>query len=155
MTDSLKDFFVYDASTGNIYRDGAVATTAHSKGYLKVSFQGNKYLAHRLAWFLHYGKWPESQLDHINRNKTDNRIENLREATGSQNLFNRAEQSNNKSGKSGVFWYERKKRWIAYIKKCGTRINLGSFERFEDALSARLSAELRLYPEIVSQCQLR
>lgn len=149
MNDCLKETFIYDEMTGNIYRNGNIATTPHSKGYLQISFHSRKYLAHRLAWYLHFGRWPLSQLDHINRVKTDNRITNLREVTGSQNLFNRAEQSNNKSGKSGVFWYERKKRWIAYIKKSGQRINLGSFKQFDEALVARIKAESQLYPKIV------
>ncbi len=138
----------YNPETGIIYNNGIVATKKHSKGYLQLSFRGEKYLAHRMAWFLYYGKWPSSQLDHINRIKTDNRIVNLREATGSQNLFNRSEQSNNKTGKSGVFWHERNLRWIAYIKKNNIRTHLGTFKSYEDALAARLNAELIMYPEL-------
>lgn len=60
------------------------------KGYRRVKLKGVAYSEHRIIWYLVYGKWPDQDLDHINRNKIDNRVENLREATASMNMLNRA-----------------------------------------------------------------
>jgi hypothetical protein len=84
----------YNKDTGEIFKKtGHVSVRKDNKGYLEIRFGiGGKYIylrAHRVAWFLHYGKWPTKILDHINRNRTDNRIENLREVTLHENALNR------------------------------------------------------------------
>ena len=109
---------------------GKHAGTAHNRGYRAIVIDGVKYAEHRLAWFYVYGEFPKEQLDHINRNRTDNRITNLREATRSQNMAN----SNSKKNKlKGAFWNKQTQRWMALI-------NLGSFDTAEEAHAAYCSA---------------
>ena len=82
----------YNPLTGQIFtcsKDGRKECKyVGTRGYIRCSYEGKKVQGHRLAWFLHYGEWPEGNIDHINRVKTDNRICNLRIATLSENQFN-------------------------------------------------------------------
>lgn len=137
----LKGKFNYCESSGVITRvkDGVVASGKHSKGYLCVG----RYLAHRLAWFLYYGVEPIGQIDHINQNKTDNRIVNLRCVSNRENHRNMPIQKNNKSGLMGVHFSKLKRKWVSYIKVDGKRIHIGSFSGFFDACCARKSAEVK------------
>jgi hypothetical protein len=88
--------------------------------------------------------WPEDQIDHINRIRTDNRISNLREVSHKQNHQNRSKSSHNTSGHSGVSWYKQKSRWRAQITHNQKDIHLGLFTNLEDAIAARKAAE-KLY----------
>lgn len=81
--------------------------------------------------------------DHINHDKLDNRKENLRTATSSQNAFNTGLYSHNTSGHKGLYWYERYKKWEVYINVHGERIYLKRFKNLQDALDARKNAELK------------
>ena len=135
----------YDRLTGLFTRlDGIPVGTAHSKGYVSIKAGGQEVLAHRLAWFFVYGKQPAS-IDHINRIKSDNRIDNLRPATASQNQCNRGVQSNSSSGVCGVARNTRDTAWQAYIKLNGKRKHLGLFREFADAVAARRLAESALF----------
>lgn len=126
---------------------GAVAGSEYkATGYLRIQIDGTSYLAHRLAWLHHYGKWPLLDIDHINGEKTDNRIANLREATASQNGQNRRHsQSNNQSGKLGVHFDDSSGRWRAVIAKDGRIYRLGYFGSREDAHAAYLAAKRELH----------
>lgn len=143
MKKELISRFGYDPVTGLITNTGtgSIAGVKHVKGYLTISYKGKGYLAHRLAWLLYYGEWPEKQIDHINHDKKDNRIKNLRCVSNFDNHRNMPRQKNNKSGVTGVFWYERYMKWTAYIKVSGHRKHLGYFELFDDAVKARKDAE--------------
>lgn len=99
------------------------------KGYLSIGFKGKYYLAHRLAWFLYYGDWPKNQIDHINRIKTDNRIENLREVSNRIN-------SHNKPVFNGAFFQRSAGKWRAQIRINGVRKHLGYFDTEKDAQTA-------------------
>lgn len=92
-----RELFNYDPLTGtltwrsSIARNVPVGTIAggrHSKGYVKVKIYGRMYFAHRLAWLISYGRFPKNQIDHINRNRADNRLANLRDVTQSENMAN-------------------------------------------------------------------
>jgi hypothetical protein len=98
--------FVYRRSTGRMAA-GMEAGSSDGAGYIAIivysAGKAKRYLAHRLVWLWHFGEWPSEQLDHINGVKWDNRIENLRLATASQNGCNRGAQKNNTTGYKGVF----------------------------------------------------
>jgi hypothetical protein len=110
---------------------GSVAGSPHNAGYLQITIDGNKYLIHRLVWLWHFGKFPK-QLDHINRIRSDNRIENLRECSYSQNHGNRSLQSNNTSGAKGVFLDKRDNVWMVSV--AGEYI--GRFKSKSDAIKS-------------------
>lgn len=98
-------------------------------------------LAHRVAWALHYGEWPDGQIDHINGDKADNRLDNLRVVTAQGNAKNRPLRSDNTSGHVGVYWVTETKQWMAQIKVDGRQVTIGRYKTFEDAVVARKKAE--------------
>lgn len=111
------------------------------RGYLLIRVGGRLYKAHRLAWLYVHGEWPPNEIDHVNCEKNDNRIANLRLATGSQNQANKRLQANNTSGAKGVSWLANRNKWKARIRINGKLKHLGHFERIEDAADAyRLAA---------------
>lgn len=116
-----------------------------TNGYRQIMVNGERFAAHRLAWLYAYGQWPEGQIDHINRVKDDNRIENLRVVTPKQNNENQGVQNKNTSGYSGVRWSERNRKWVADIGHLGKSVYLGMFVNKQFAIEARLSAEARLF----------
>lgn len=87
---------------------------------------------------------PDGPLDHINGQRADNRLVNLRIGSGGINQRNTARSKRSTSGRTGVSWYKRGKVWKAYIQRSGQREHLGYFVRFEDAVAARAKAEATL-----------
>ena len=137
--------FTRKVRTSTRVKVGDVAGCLNSgDGYLQIRLQSQRYKSHRLAWLYVYGVWPEDQIDHINRIRTDNRISNLREVSHKQNHQNRSKSSHNTSGHSGVSWYKQKSRWRAQITHNQKDIHLGLFTNLEDAIAARKAAE-KLY----------
>lgn len=126
---------------------GQVAGTGHISGYIQIGYKNNLYLAHRLAWLLFYKKWPEKRLDHINGNKKDNRICNLRECTHSQNLLNRSKQINNKTGYKNIFIEGRSKKYMVRINKDKKVYYVGKFLKLENAIKARNRAHKNICGE--------
>jgi hypothetical protein len=122
---------------------GKPAGSAYGGGYLGLAIQNEKYLAHRVAWVMHYGEQP-TEIDHINGDRSDNRIANLRLVTRTENNMNSARQSNNTSGCQGVTWDKQTNRWRAFIKKDGRTIRLGRFDTLAEAAGARKRAERKL-----------
>jgi hypothetical protein len=121
---------------------GNIAGHINKHGYLQIQCDRKKYQAHRIAWFMTYGKWPDGDIDHINGVRTDNRIENLRDVSRSNNLKNqRKPKANNKSGFLGVYWHKGDSKWIAKIKINGKNKHLGSFENPAIAHTAYLTAK--------------
>ena len=120
---------------------GDVAGTLHINGYVYVTVDYRRYRAHRLAWLYVYGSWPTKDLDHINRDKKDNRISNLREVSKSENQQNRPLNSNNKSGFMGVSWNKKNRCWQAHIRTNGKSRNLGSYKTPAEAGAAYLAAK--------------
>ena len=115
-------------------------TAPDNKGYLHGNIFGRKFRAHTIVWAICTGSWPENFIDHINLNKSDNRIENLRDATGSQNQFNHRLRSDNTSGFKGVAWCKRDKKWKASIRVYGKNKSLGYYDNPEDAYKAYCNA---------------
>ena len=150
--DSLRKCLSYDKDTGHfIWLESSSRANGHQKddradkqrsgGYYRVKLSGKVYYAHRLAWFMSYGTWPEGQLDHKDGDKSNNRLSNLRLATPVQNSTNQKTPANNTSGVKGVHWIKKKKRWQAQITNNGKQIRLGYFVNFDDAVEARKAAE--------------
>ena len=119
----------------------ALATLRGKDGYFFGLLLKKGYLAHRIAWLHHTGDWPAEDIDHINHNRSDNRICNLRAATRQQNRQNQSVPNTNKTGTVGVSWFHRTNRWRAFINLDRKQIHLGYFKRREDADAARKAAE--------------
>lgn len=131
------------AKSWNVRNAGRQVGVPVNTGYLQTSIDGKKHVVHRLVWLYVHGEFPPDQIDHINGVRTDNRIENLRVAPQIINAKNQALRSTNTSGRVGVGWYAKKSRWTAQICVSGRSINLGYFREFEDAVKARVDAEIK------------
>jgi hypothetical protein len=114
---------------------GRVLGTLGSHGYLSTSLAGHSVLLHRLAWFYEFGVWPEAT-DHIDRDRLNNRLANLRGCSLQENNWNLPQHPNNKSGFTGVTWDNRKHKWFASIRVGGKTKSLGRFTEKEDASAA-------------------
>lgn len=112
----------------------------HINGYLDGCFMGKRYLAHRVAFAIHFGYWPSSGIDHINGVKTDNRICNLREADHVENAKNQKTSARNLSGVLGVSYDKARGKYFACINANGKSISLGRFDSIEGASAARKRA---------------
>ena len=132
---------------------GQEAGTANKNGYICISFRKKIYYAHRLAYYMYYGIDPlEKKIDHIRGPCNNNKINNLRLATHSQNSMNRVNLgSNNNSGYTGVDWNKRLKKWRARITINGVQKHLGYFTNKEDAIKARKEAEIKYFGEFRRQ----
>lgn len=134
----IANHFSYNPESGMITRDDRrnSAGSFDKDGYLILKIKGNQFKAHRVAWFLHYGVFPEMEIDHINRNRSDNRICNLRDATRTCNIRNMAKTANPETGVIGVYLDKTTK---GLKKKFTTRIQ-GKTYRFysvQDAIDFR------------------
>lgn len=107
-----------------------------ANGYWQVSVNNKAYLAHRLVWFYFKGYWPKEMLDHVDGNKLNNALSNLREATRSQNMRNVRLMKTNTSGFKGVSWSNAAKKWQVRCKVLGKDNYLGLFESAEEASQA-------------------
>lgn len=116
-------------------------TADNGKGYRLSLIFGCMARAHRVAWAIHYGEWPALFLDHINGDRADNRIANLRQVNHVENGRNARRASSNRSGQTGVRWNAKKKKWRARITIEQRKIELGDFDLFKDAVAARKAAE--------------
>tara|TARA_R110000868_G_scaffold208946_2_gene458505 strand:- start:270 stop:803 length:534 start_codon:yes stop_codon:yes gene_type:complete len=113
------------------------------KGYRRIKLLSKRYKSHRLAWAIHHGDWPKDQIDHINGVRSDNRIDNLREASQTDNARNTRIPATNMSGVIGIRWNKIIFRWVATIGVNNVNVHLGSFKDFEEAVSVRRSAEVK------------
>ena len=116
--------------------------TLHHEGYFRGMIYGRVYAAHRVIWAMQYGYWPD-QVDHINGDRQDNRLVNLREVSHLENMQNKRLYSNNKSGHAGVFFNKDRGKWQAHIRVDGERVHLGMFESRDEAITARKEASVR------------
>lgn len=120
---------------------GSVVGSPNDGGYLLITILGRSYKAHRLAWLYIYGYLPELNIDHINRNTSDNRIINLREVSHVCNMRNSGNRKDNTSGVKGVSWHKDRRKWVVQINLNGQRHYLGICSNFCNAVCLRLAIE--------------
>ena len=146
----LKELFDYNQETGEFTRLVTVANRAKAGSiagckagnYLQIRIDYKLYYAHQLAWLYVYGYLPK-QIDHINHNGCDNRLENLRETDYVANNRNHPMRKTNTSGATGVTWNKRAKKWFAQIHMNGKCKGLGYYNDIKDAITARKDAEMK------------
>ncbi len=137
-------------ATWNSRHAGRQAMTYLEDGYFLGRVLSAKVLAHRVAWAIYYGQWPCGSLDHVNRDRSDNRISNLRPTTPTQNAANTTSKPGSSSRYLGVSWHKAEKKWVANIQSCGRRRTLGRFADEEEAARAYDKAAAVLHGEFAN-----
>lgn len=130
-----------DAVRWNSRYAGKECGTVDDKGYRRILFRFDraspfKIRAHRLAWFISYGSLPVGEIDHINQDKADNRLTNLRDVPKALNQRNGTRKGNNTSGVAGVSWHKQRGKWCAQASMDGKHYHLGLFEEITEAETA-------------------
>lgn len=141
--DTEKGMFTWKNTMGGKAMRGQVAGAKNTPGYIVIRLDQKDYLAHRLMWLYVYGAFPLLSIDHIDRDKTNNKPTNLRLATPKQNSENMFRVKSNTSGFRGVRKEARliSKPWSATITNNYKQIHLGYFATKEEAVQARIEAE--------------
>jgi hypothetical protein len=160
--EKIREFVIYDEGTGALVWRRREETSQYLKswnkrfagretgsldreGYTQTEVCGKYYRVHRLIWLYVYGSWPNGQIDHIDGDRANNRLANLREATPSHNRQNLSAVTTKESGLVGVTRMSRGDRWQARIGIDGIYHYLGSFECPDEAHAAYLKAKARLH----------
>ena len=126
----FKDGLLYNKISRNSRCIAGTLAGSISGRYRLITLLGKPYSIHRVAYYMAHGNCPE-YLDHINNDRFDNRVENLRPVTLSQNQWNHSLSKANKSGVKGLSWAKKPKKWLASIRYNGKNKNLGYFESKE------------------------
>ncbi len=145
----LKELLRYEPNTGDFTRKinistvtkGEIAGNKRPEGYTRIDVDGKKYYAQRLVWLYVHGYFPEYEIDHKDRDKTNNRIKNLRIVTHTCNLRNTKIRSNNRTGITGVCINRCTGKWRSLIMIGGIQKYLGSYIDLVDAVKARWEGE--------------
>lgn len=150
----LKQLLDYDNVTGLFYWkkwvagnafSGTQAGSKNTMGHIKIQIDSRNYQAHRLAWLYEHGRWPEGEIDHINGDRTDNRIVNLRDVTTELNMQNkRTAYKNNKLSVMGV--YRKGNKYAAKIQTNGKSVHLGVFETMNEAHKRYIEEKRKVHP---------
>jgi len=146
----LRSILHFDYDTGKFYthrsdlRRTIGSVTAY--GYMTIQILGTNYMAHRLAWLYDKGAWPKGQIDHINGDKLDNRIENLRDVDQTTNMQNQSVlTSNNALGLKGAYFHKKTGKFYSQIRVDGKLLQLGNFKTAEDAHAAYIAAKQKYH----------
>ena len=121
---------------------GKEAFTAIMYGYKAGAIFNRTYYAHRVIWAMETGEWPVDQIDHEDHNRANNKWLNLCEASHQENMKNQSLRSTNTSGITGVSWHKGAKKWHVQIRVNGRKVHLGYFHDLNDAITARVSANI-------------
>ncbi|MBY0137494.1 HNH endonuclease [Paracoccus yeei] len=152
--DQLREHFHYDPFTGvlrsrtnrrNVHA-GDVVGFSDRQGYVITTLFKRPLKVHRIAWALYHGAWPHSLIDHINGDKSDNRLENLRCVTNAENKQNIEKPASNTSGYMGVSFHKKSGRWAANIKVKGKSQYLGLHDTPYAAHVAYQTAKAEIHP---------
>ena len=149
----LKELLSYDPATGNLSwlvqrgkcAAGKIITCQNGSGYIVVRVDNVLLRAHRVAWAIINNEWPAKEIDHINGNRSDNRIENLRIANRFENMKNIKKAKTNKSGFKGVSWHKQGNFWQAHIRADNKNYYLGHYATPEEAHEAYKIASNKLH----------
>ena len=155
----LRECLNYDPATGIFTRKVRTAqchqvgdradflvTAGHLKGYHRIALLAHRYLAHRLAWLYMHGKWPDQEIDHIDGDRSNNRIANLRDVSRQINGENhRKPTRRNTSGFLGVVLHKASGKWVARVTVRHKSIYVGIYDDPESANAAYLDAERKLH----------
>lgn len=148
----LDRLFIYEPETGNLIRrittssnakEGDVIKNFCKKGYRRARLGENSCYAHRIIWKMYYNQEPPDFIDHKNKDKSDNRIENLIESNPSHNGFNRNVQKNNKSGFTGI--KIKSCKFVVTINKNKRTLFIGTFDTLEEAINEREKHAVALF----------
>jgi len=151
LTEFPHELLRYDPETGKMYwlvspsncvEVGGEAGSKNGRGYWYIAVNRKLYRRSRLAFLWAHGRWPVPTVDHINRDRSDDRLANLREADHAFQNVNKPKQRNNTSGHRGVYWRKDANKWWARIQIGNRMHNLGAFESLIEALNARQTAEI-------------
>jgi hypothetical protein len=137
--------FVWRTTTSNRAIAGEVAGHVTNCGYVRIALDGKRYLRSHLVWLLHTRALPTRRIDHKNRDRTDDRLSNLRLVSATQNLCNASKRSDNTSGVTGVGWSKQKQRWHARLKVDGRVVYSKFFSSLADAERAISSARVEIH----------
>ena len=152
----LKELLEYDPDTGlfrwrtarpNGVKPGQFAGSKQLQGYIHIWVDGVPHKAHRVAWLYVYGELPSTDIGHIDGNRANNRIGNLRQTNNSQNIANSKRRVDNTSGIKGVSFFAPRQRWRARIRHQGRPIFLGHFATPEEAAAAYKAAAIKYFAE--------
>ena len=148
--EQVRELLDYDDVSGNLFWvsdkrsrvKGRVAGGVDRDGYRYLVVNQRKYKSHRIIWLWYHGYYPENDIDHIDGDKTNNRIGNLRETVDFCNCRNRGLRKDNKTGVPGIHWNARLGKWAARITNLGERHHLGYFSTIREAVVQRHAAEI-------------
>lgn len=146
--DRLCELYVYDQYQGTFTKRATGEINKGAKdtcGYLHMTIDGSTYSLHRLAWLYMTGEWPQHLIDHIDRNKGNNKWGNLRAASASENRINADPYKSNRSGQRGVHFYKPNSMWCARLGVRGKRLHLGYFSDFDEACAVYREAADKHY----------
>lgn len=139
----MKEFYSYDSDSGKFIRvkesrnsnpvGTFVGTLNEELGYYVANIKCKLYYIHRLVWLYHYGEYPSELIDHINGDRADNRLSNLRLASYNGNQYNRRLSKNNKSGYKGVSWCKVRNKWLSQCMIGKKHKFLGYYDTADEA----------------------
>lgn len=152
--DRLKELVSYDPDTGVFVwlkdngknaKQGSTAGRINFYGYSVICIDGQTYLAHRLAWMYCFGNFPEMNIDHLNGDRNDNRVSNLRDVSQDVNCQNHRKQNGDKPVMIGVSFDKATKKFKSQIMHKGKNLHLGRFRTEAEAHDAYISAKRKFH----------